>query len=306
MRIGVIDLGTNSIRFAIYDIQDRKHKPRSILKDRQMLRPGEGVFKTGRLKPAVMKKLMAALKRYSRTAEKKNVDFLEAYATSALREAKNRKPFVKAVKDQTGIDLHVISGQTEAEWIAKGVLRFEPHLQGRYVLIDIGGGSTELSFCNNRKVLSSISLPLGAARLSQLFPMAQIPQMRKHVQKVLQRHAQFLHKHKCSFAIGSSGSIRTMVKFSQKQWLKIKNESRPSISRATLSYWVENLLQMTDRQIRQLPGMEQKRVDLMIPAAVLLEELILFLNVEKLESTEYSLRDGLVIQLLEKISRKKA
>lgn len=306
MRIGVIDLGTNSIRFAIYDIVSGKNKPKSIFKDRQMLRPGEGVFKTGHLKQAVMKKLIMTLKRYVKLANEHEVDFLEAYATSAVREASNRKDFVKAVKKQTGLDLHIISGQTEAEWIAKGVLKFEPHLLGRYVLIDIGGGSTELSFCKDRKVLSSISLPLGAARLSQLFSMTHIPDMRKHVQKVLKRHHPFLHKHKCDFAIGSSGSIRTMVKFSQKHWVKIKHENRPNISRATLSYWVENLLQMNDRQIRALPGMEQKRVDLMIPAAVLLEELIVFLNVGKLESTEYSLRDGLVVQLLEKISRKKA
>lgn len=305
MRIGVIDLGTNSIRFAVYDVQSGKKKPKCIVKDRQMLRPGEGVFKTGHLKRSVMKKLITTLKRYVRSGNKKNVDFMEAYATSALREASNRADFVKTVKKQTGLNLHVISGQTEAEWIAKGVLKFEEHLQGRYVLIDIGGGSTELSFCHNRRVLSSISLPLGAARLSQMFSRTHIREMRAHILKVLKRHNKFLHKYKCDFAIGSSGSIRTMVKFSQKHWLRIKHESRPNISRATLSYWVENLLQMSDRQIRALPGMEQKRVDLMIPAAVLLEEIILFLNVSRLESTEYSLRDGLVVQLIEKISRKK-
>jgi exopolyphosphatase/guanosine-5'-triphosphate,3'-diphosphate pyrophosphatase len=322
MRVGVIDLGTNSVRFAIYECSSPRKPKRSIYKQKIMLRPGKGVFTSGRLQPVVMARILRAMKRFHREARRRKTDVLEAFATSALREAKNSKALIAAVYQECGLRIRVISGAQEAALIARGILHSEPDLTGHFALIDIGGGSTEINLCQGHKLLSSVSLRLGALRLQQLFmPLEtsknrmdrgrRISAMRRHIRRHLSRHERVLTRLHVHRGIGSSGSIRALSKVISKSVnpryylplrLRLEHE-RPHFSRSALSHFTELLTPLTLREIRNIPGLEPRRADLILPAAILLEELMLFLGIDEMYTTEYSLRDGLVLAVLEQVRR---
>ena len=318
MRVSVIDLGTNSIRFAIYEFRSLKERKRCIHKQKIMLRPGKGVFTSGRLHPVVINRIDRAMRRFHREATLRRADILEAYATSALREAKNAKTLVRRVQEATGIRIHVISGEREAALIAQGILHEEKDLTGKFALIDIGGGSTEINLCQDRKVLSSVSLKLGAVRLQQLFQGAdrsrQISLMRRYIRRHLSRHEKTLTKIHVDTAIGSSGSIRALAKVISKSVnlrfylpIRLRKEERTHFSRSALSHFTELLTPLKLSEIRKLPTLEPKRADLILPAAVLLEEILMFLGIDQVQTTEFSLRDGLVLEVLESLrSRRKS
>lgn len=135
-----------------------------------MVRLGQGVFIKGRLNHSAIKRTLDAFSSFKKTAEKLRVQKILAFGTSALREAEDRDGFIKLIKAKVGIDIHIISGQEEANLIALGILTNEKSLpNGLFGLVDIGGGSTEISICKGDKVLFSDSFPLGTARLSASF-----------------------------------------------------------------------------------------------------------------------------------------
>jgi exopolyphosphatase/guanosine-5'-triphosphate,3'-diphosphate pyrophosphatase len=320
MRVSVIDLGTNSIRFAVYELKSLKQPKRCIHKQKIMLRAGTGVFTSGRLQTAVMERILLAMKRFRRESNRRQSDFLEAYATSALREAENSQKLIHAVKKACGIQIRVISGEREAQLIARGILEGEKNFNGRMALIDIGGGSTEVTLCQNRRRISSVSLRLGSVRLQQLFfpesnrmsperRSQQIALMRRFIRRQLARQEKALTKIHVHFAVGSSGSIRALAKVISKSvnfryFLPVRlrrEDERPHFSRAALSHFIELLTPLTLREIKRLPGLESRRSDLILPAAILLEEILMFLGIDNLQTTEFSLRDGLVLEVLDQL-----
>lgn len=282
-----------------------------------MLRPGKGVFTSGRLQPAVMNRIFRAMRQFHRESTLRRSDILEAFATSALREAKNSKTLIRKVEDATGVRIRVISGEKEAELIARGILHEEKELTGRIALIDIGGGSTEINLCQDREVVSSVSLKLGAVRLQQLFQgtdrRRQISLMRRYIRRHLIRHEKVLTKIHVHTAIGSSGSIRALAKVISKSVnlrfympVRLRKEERTQFSRSALSHFTELLTPLKISEIRKLPTLEPKRADLILPAAVLLEEILMFLGIDQVQTTEFSLRDGLVLEVLDSLRARKA
>jgi exopolyphosphatase/guanosine-5'-triphosphate,3'-diphosphate pyrophosphatase len=325
MRVSVIDLGTNSLRFAIYDLQSSKHSKRCIYKQKIMLRPGRGVFTSGRLQQPVMAQIARAICQFHRAAVLRQTDVIEAFATSALREAKNAKVLIEQVKKACGVTIRVISGQREASLIARGILNGERELSDKFALIDIGGGSTEISLCQKRRSVLSLSLRLGSVRLQQLFlPEAGLPAgkdqrhrisaMRRYIRTQLNRHEHALTKIHVPMGLGSSGSIRSLERVITKSVnlryflpvrLRRENE-RPHFSRAALSHFIELLTPLKLSEVKKLPGLESKRADLILPAAVLLEEIMLFLGIDEIQTTDFSLRDGLVLEVIDMQLQKKS
>lgn len=319
MRISVIDLGTNSIRFAIYDCPNLRGPKKLVHKQKIMLRPGRGVFTSGRLQRPVMNRIIRAIQKFSIEASLRHCDDLGAFATSALREAENARTLLQEVKARTGVQIEVISGKTEAELIARGILQSDTNLQGRFALVDIGGGSTEISLCERRQVVSSVSLRLGAVRLQQLFlpqtlrpiksedRQRRVSLMRRHIRQHLLRHQKALTRIHVHRAIGSSGSIRALSKVISKSvnhryFLPVRlrvEDPRPHFSRSALSHLIELITPLRISEIKALPGLEAKRSDLILPAAILLEEIMLFLGVTDVQTTDFSLRDGLVLHVLD-------
>jgi len=298
VRIGIIDLGTNSVRFDIHSVapQGEAHL---LHREKLMIRLGEGVFLNGQLDPQAVLRGVHAFMSFKNTAERFQVVKIVAFATSALREAKDAQQFVDKIRQKTQIEIRIISGEEEAKLIALGILIHES-FKGRQGLIDIGGGSTEINICDGKTVLHSASFPLGAARLQQIFLKTSPPKstpkipdpvrsMRQHIRSVLQTKTDSGQWGWVPFLVGSSGSIKALDRI-----LKKTNNITTGINIKHLRKLVKMMSHSSKAQLLEIPGMEIKRADIILSGAILLEECMDAFKATEVITTNYSLRDGIL------------
>lgn len=308
-RLGVIDLGTNSLRFDVYEFKGKKIF--RIHREKRMVRLGDGVFETGLIPPEGLNKCLLAFIRIREILKDLKVRHIVAFGTSALRSAQNAKEFVSTIKNKTGLNIRVISGTEEGYLIARGILAHVDLPKGLNILIDIGGGSTEVVFTHQNKIIEQHSFNLGANRLQQMFLEQSPPQMKKnevHPVLALRQHVRerlfVLSTSRnwsgVKFAVGSSGTIRSLARI-----LKKIGRGSNSIERYELSALVAEMSIMTRSQLASLPGIEPKRVDLILAGAILLEELMYAFKLRKIAVTEYALRDGILVEACKKLKKGK-
>lgn len=303
MRLAVIDLGTNSVRFDVHQIGN-KNKIQLLHREKIMVKLGQGVFTHGRLNDEAVKRTVHAFKGFHRLCDDLSVQRVVAFGTSALREASDGEQFVEKVRNLTGIEVRIISGQEEARLIARGILTDSKFKRERVGLIDIGGGSTELSISHKGKLMFSESFALGTARLQQLFfkktppTPEQVNSLRSYIRDQIDLHtpdAKALSGLKTW--VGSSGTIRAIEKI-----LKKKNDKKGIFFSALVKLNREMSSMSTD-QLHQLDGMEPKRVDMILSGSLLLEELMRIFEIERVLVTDLSLRDGILNEQREIIKR---
>ena len=162
-----IDIGSNSCRLAIASVQ--QHRLKTLFEDREVTRLGESVFETGVISPEAMANTIKTLKRFQKSVQAQVVDKVRVVATSAVRDARNSEAFRAWVKSATGWTVEVISGLEEGRLIHLGIVTHEPGAQGKCLLIDLGGGSCEVTISDHGRIQQMVSLPLGAVRLQAEF-----------------------------------------------------------------------------------------------------------------------------------------
>jgi exopolyphosphatase / guanosine-5'-triphosphate,3'-diphosphate pyrophosphatase len=299
-RLGIIDLGTNSVRFDVQKIGPG-NEVRCLHREKQMVRLGEGVFVRGTLDPKATLRAVHAFTRFKAIASDLHVDRIIAFGTSTLREVRDSSQFLTTIKRTTGIDLKIISGEEEAKLIASAILTFEPHATGKYALVDIGGGSTEISTCRGDRIQHCVSFPLGAARLQQVFlksippkkgqgALTPIEELRNYIQHVLLSEMVIQDWPHVKKIIGSSGTIRALSKI-MKEKLGTK-----VIHRTELSKLVKQISVMSQAELLSVPGMEPKRTDIILSGAILLEECMNMLGAKVVYPTSFALRDGILLE----------
>lgn len=308
MRLGIIDLGTNSIRFDLHQI-DKGGKVRRLHREKVMVRLGQGVFVTGKLDPRASLRTLEALRSIARTAEELHVDRIAAFGTSALRESSDAAVFLKRVEKETGIRIRVISGQEEAQLIAEGVLGNEKLPKGAFALVDIGGGSMEAILCQGKQVLRARSFGLGVARLQQLFlksspPMRKargsdpVENLREHVRRLILPVFKSEKWPRARTAIGSSGTAQALLRINKKYFGKSR-----ALSLKDLRKLVRKMSGLTTTELLAMPGMEPKRVDLILAGAIVMEECLSALGATRLLATEFSLREGILREEVRKLTK---
>lgn len=164
MRVAAIDCGTNSIRLLIADIDGTNF--REIVREMEIVRLGQGVDKTGQFHPDAITRTLAAVDSYARTIAAKGVEKIRFCATSATRDATNRDLFINGVKERLGIEPEVIPGEVEAALSFQGATKDFNKTEGPFLVIDIGGGSTEFVFGTD-KVEFAKSMNIGCVRMSE-------------------------------------------------------------------------------------------------------------------------------------------
>src|ERR1700742_4340639 len=186
-----IDIGSNFWLLASGSVQ--QHRLKTLYEDREVTRLGESVFETGVISPEAMANTIKALKRFHKAAQVHVADKVRVVATSAIRDARNSEAFRAWVKSATGWNVEVISGLEEGRLIHLGVVTHEPGAKGRCLLIDLGGGSCEVTLSDGGTIKQMVSLPLGAVRLQQEFlpsdPPAkeEIARLRKYIDRELRK-----------------------------------------------------------------------------------------------------------------------
>lgn len=311
MRIAIIDLGTNSVRFDVHQLGPGR-RVRQLHREKLMIRLGQGVFLEGKLDRDAISRTTQAFLSFQRTAADLKADKIIAFGTSALREASDGERLLNLIRKKTGIDVRVISGIEEAKLIAEGVLANETVIPGKFALIDIGGGSTEISVCRGKEVLHSASFPLGTARLQQIFlkssppraatkkELSPIDQLRRYIKSTVLPQMIAEEWPKVDKIFGSSGTIRAIGRI-----LKKTNGSK-AMDFKELQRLNTRIATMTTTQLLGIAGLESKRVDMILAGAILLEECMLAFRAKRAFTTDFSLRDGILQEEIQLHSERKA
>ena len=213
-----IDIGSNSCRLKIATVH--AHRLKTLHEDREVTRLGESVFQTGVISPEAMAGTIRALKRFHKAVQLHVVDKVRVVATSAMRDARNAAAFTEWVKSATGWKVEVISGLEEGRLIHLGVVTHEVGARRRCLLIDLGGGSCEVTLSDGGRVKAMVSLPLGAVRLQQEFlrtdPPAKtdIARLKQYIDRELKRAERKLGMPRVSLVIATSGTAAALAEAS--------------------------------------------------------------------------------------------
>jgi exopolyphosphatase/guanosine-5'-triphosphate,3'-diphosphate pyrophosphatase len=290
--LAAIDVGTNAVRLELAR-PDVDGALETLHQERDPIRPGEGVFATGEMPAETADRLLSTLRRYAALCRRHKAQ-VRAVATSALREARNRHDIVRRVREEAGLNLEVVSGKEEARLICLGVLHRKP-ASTRSLLVDIGGGSTEVATATGEKPDNLWSLALGSVRLTEVFDASlavtpkQLRLMRSFVAEVLRKTLPERLPHVPKVALGSSGTINAVVSFAS-------NESSGNATVRQLTQTVESLADMTPERRRK--RFDPRRADIIVSGSVILEAVAKHLGVESVSVVNRGLRDGLLVDLL--------
>jgi exopolyphosphatase/guanosine-5'-triphosphate,3'-diphosphate pyrophosphatase len=299
MRLAIIDLGTNSVRFDVFESSGSGII--QLEKQRDMIRLGEDLFLTGALSTRAISRALESLANYKRACDDLQVDRIFAVGTSAMREAKNADELVRSAKKAVGLELEIISGPEEAKLIAEGILANEPKVEGKFLLVDIGGGSAEISVVVKKSVSKAASLPLGALRLQQLFCRSGPPispdkedQARSFIRESIAKAFPAAPYYPLKLAIGSSGSVRALAK------IRPEDKEEKSFSAYHLLELLREMRPLGFDGLCKLPGMEAKRADIVYVGALALYEILIYFGIEEVVASKFSLRHGILARELKK------
>jgi exopolyphosphatase/guanosine-5'-triphosphate,3'-diphosphate pyrophosphatase len=297
-----------------------QHRLKVVHEDREVTRLGASVFETGLVSPDAMATALGALKRFQKSMQQFGVDEVRAVATAAVRDARNGQAFVAWVKAETGWDLEVISGLEEARLIHRGVMR-EPETQGRCLLIDLGGGSCEVTLSQRKRIVATVSLPLGAVRLTQEFLRYSDPPNPEEAARMKQFIHRELRRVDSRFAglrnvqvIATSGTAAALTdaatelrdnKAASGKGARGRPAVGPPARRAAKHAETREVRRLANKLIKmnvvaraKLPGIGPRRAEIIIPGAEVYAELLDRLGLPGFRYSDLGLRDGILAQML--------
>jgi exopolyphosphatase/guanosine-5'-triphosphate,3'-diphosphate pyrophosphatase len=307
-----IDIGSNSCRLAIASVQ--QHRIRLLHEEREVVRLGASVFETGMISPEAMDVTIKALKRFQKAVQTYVVDRVRVVATSAMRDARNSDAFRAWVKSTTGWDVEVISGLEEGRLIHLGVVTHEPGAKGRCLLIDLGGGSCEVTLSEKGRIREMVSMPLGAVRLQQEFLRTDPPGkddiagLRKYIDRELKRGARKLGHPRVPLVIATSGTAAALDEASRSILTQAaKGKKRKPlplrgvaaiVSTPNVRLIADQLMKMNNAQRANFPGIGPRRSEIIVGGAQVYAMLLEQLGLKGFRYSQRSLRDGVLAQML--------
>ncbi len=306
LHLGAIDIGTNSTHLLIVLIEPALKTFSIQLAEKATTRLGEGDFESENLTDLAMQRVIQVLSRFKDLANSYEVDELVVAATSAVREAPNGKYFLAKIKEEVGLDVDLVTGAEEARLIYLGVLSGMSFGDRSHLLVDIGGGSTELILADGQDAKALTSTKVGAVRLYRdLVKEDPIPPKRRAflmsfiqgslepaVDKILSR----INEDENPVLVATSGTAMALGAL-------IAAEESPTVSRLhgygftkkQLDHLVEDLAVLTPQQRRKLGSINERRSDIIVPGALILQVVMKMLKTENLVLSERALREGLVV-----------
>src|ERR1700736_5427807 len=213
-----VDIGSNSCRLKIATVQ--MHRLKTLHEDREVTRLGESVFQTGMISPEAMAATIRALKRFHKAVQLHVVDKVRIVATSAMRDARNADAFTEWVRSATGWKVEVISGLEEGRLIQLGVVTHEVGARGKCLLIDLGGGSCEVTLSDQGRIKSMVTLPLGAVRLQEEFLQSDPPakediaRLKQYIERELRRADKKFGSVRVGLVVATSGTAAALAEAS--------------------------------------------------------------------------------------------
>ncbi len=307
MRIAAIDIGTNSLHMII--VRTRPDGSYEIIgRERDMVRLGTGGLDGRPLTNATMAAAVQTLTRFKRLAESRHVDQMVVVATSAVREAPNGGAFLRQVQRETSLRPRIISGQEEARLIHLAAMHAVNVGTSRAVVIDIGGGSVELSLGTAQGPELTRSYRLGVIRLSERFvrsdPLSRADERRlsRHISPQIGDFRQSLADRRFDRVIGTSGTILSLgaLAIGRANGASSRDASihHQRVSASAVHALRKKLVGMTLADRLRLPGLDPRRADLVVAGAVLLDLILSEIGAEELTLCDMSLREGVVLDFI--------
>ncbi|HEX7415019.1 MAG TPA: phosphatase [Bacteroidia bacterium] len=297
MRVAIIDLGTNTFSLLIVDIHGASYK--MLYHARESVKLGQKGITKGMIAPAAFKRGIKAMQNLNKIIRKKKVQAIKAIATSAIREASNQKEFLSKIKEQTDIDVDIISGEEEAELIYYGT-RMAARLSDEPCLImDIGGGSNEFIIANKTTIFWKQSFKLGVARLLEMFkpenPIKEqtLQSIVSYLQKELQPLLIEIKKHPVKRLIGTAGVFESVLHMigkekvtQQKTGYHIKLKDYIDVS--------EKTIRSTAKERQTMPGLIPMRRDMIVLSYILIDFVLNTTGLKKISLSTYALKEGAI------------
>ena len=305
-----VDIGSNSCRLKIAAV--RQHKLHTLYEDREVTRLGASVFETGVISPESMASTIRALKRFHKAAQTHVVDTVRVVATSAMRDARNAPAFVEWVKSETGWNVEVISGLEEGRLIHLGVVTNERGARGRCLMIDLGGGSCEITLSDQGRIREMVSLPLGAVRLQQEFLQTDPPgkddiaRLKKFIRRELLKAERKMGIPRVSLVLATSGTAAALAEASAAvikntaaaKRKKVLQEVKGFASTELVRAIADRLAKMNNAQRAAFPGINARRSEIIIGGALVYADLLERLGLKGFRYSTMGLRDGMLAQML--------
>lgn len=306
MIVAGIDIGTLTCRLLVADVEPGGALT-FLAADRRILRLGEGVATTKRLSGSAIARVVDTLCEWKAQLSQRRVSTTLVVATSAVREAHNRREFVEAVKRKTGFDVEVVDGAKEAEYTLRGIQAGLPRGVEDFVGLDIGGGSTELMRPGSDKPCVR-SIDVGVVRLTERFLLADPPtdEMLRAIEDVVRNELLAIgpdfHRASNTMLVGTAGTVTTLAAMIQRLPRYDPAKIHQFVLERPMIREMEWRLRTRDRRARRsLPGLEPGREDVIVAGTILLRVTMEVLGFDRCIVSEYGLREGIVCEAARRI-----
>jgi exopolyphosphatase/guanosine-5'-triphosphate,3'-diphosphate pyrophosphatase len=305
MRLGVLDVGSNTVHLLVVDAH-RGAQPTPQFSQKSELRLAEHLGRDGRLSAAGADALVAAAKAARRHAKDLGCDEFLAFATSAVRDARNSAQVLARVADEAGVELSVLGGADEARLTFLAVRRWLGWSAGNLICIDIGGGSLELGAGRDEEPDVAVSLPLGAGRLTREWltrdppGRSELAALREHVVSELSTPAkQLLAVGRPDRVVATSKTFRTLARLAGAAPSSAGPYVRRVLTRNGLNQITAFVSRMTSRDLAELDGVSAARAHQTIAGAVVAGAAMDALGVDEVELCPWALREGVILRRLD-------
>ncbi|MFE0492918.1 Ppx/GppA phosphatase family protein [Streptomyces griseoaurantiacus] len=307
MRLGVLDVGSNTVHLLVVDAHPGA-RPLPAHSHKAELRLAQLLDEDGAIGTEGVDRLVAVVREALQAAEDKGVEDLLPFATSAVREARNADEVLARVREETGVELQVLSGEEEARLTFLAARRWFGWSAGKLLVLDIGGGSLEIAYGIDEQPDAAVSLPLGAGRLTAGRLPGDPPApddvraLRKHVRAEIARTVGVFSRFGSpDHVVATSKTFRQLARIGgaarSAEGLYVQRE----LKRESLEAWVPRLASMTTRERADLPGVSEDRAHQLVAGALVAEAAMDLLGVESLEICPWALREGVILRSLDQM-----
>jgi exopolyphosphatase/guanosine-5'-triphosphate,3'-diphosphate pyrophosphatase len=295
-----VDIGSNSVRLKISRLV--AHRLVEIHEDREVTRLGESVFRSGFLSPDAIALTVKVLRRFHRACQNTGADSVRAVATSALRDARNSRAFLEWVRSATGWHVEIISGLEEARLIHLGLTSSLRVNSSPVLMLDLGGGSCELTVSQKGHIQETASLPLGAVRLTNDFVhhdpprKAEMRQLRGLIGREVRRVAPRIARARPTTVIATSGTAEALATVCQTLY-RTKSQRSMTVTHLQMRKIAKMLARLTVDERRKIHGIGLRRAEIIIAGAAVYAELLDRCKLAGFRFSPLGLRDGLLAQM---------
>jgi exopolyphosphatase / guanosine-5'-triphosphate,3'-diphosphate pyrophosphatase len=297
-RIAAIDIGTNSIHMIV--AETREHGYRVVDREKTMVQLGLASLDGQPLTDDAIERGVATIGRMAEIAAKWNVDEIFAVATSAVREAPNRRDFLRRVKETAGVKVRVISGEEEADYIFRAVRSAVEIAAQTALCIDIGGGSVELIVGTADETYFTRSEPLGALRLAQRFGLVERPsaraveQCRRHIHDRSAKLRRRILRLGVDLCVGTSGTIQTLATMASPTESQAPAHGLRRLERAAVAELIPMLASMTSGERAERFALDAPRATSVLAGAMVLTTMLEIFDIDELLACPLAMREGML------------